>query len=157
MATTATTTSTSGPGFVEGLWRRQLNHYPDTKHRATYLGIVVLASIILYYELYIQGSVATNIIAQYGMTFRYFVFVSVIGNAIGAFASLAAGLADRWGRANLVAYGLLVTGALIAFGLPNASSKVVYLILFAFVSLVEGVVLVATPALIRDFSPQLGR
>jgi len=122
-----------------------------------YLGIVVVASIILYYELYIQGAVATQIISHYGMTFRYFVFISIVGNAIGAFASLAAGLADRWGRANLVAYGLLVTGALIAFGLPNASTKVVYLILFAFVSFVEGVVLVATPALIRDFSPQLGR
>jgi len=146
-----------GPSLVEGLWRRQLRHYPDNSRRAIYLGIVVLASIVLYYELYIQGAVATNIIVQYGMTFRYFVFVSVIGNAVGAFASLAAGLADRWGRANLVAYGLLLTGVLISFGLPNASSKGEYLILFAMVSFVEGVVLVATPALIRDFSPQLGR
>jgi MFS family permease len=146
-----------GPGLVEGLWRRQLEHYPDTGRRATYLGIVVIASIMLYYELYIQGAVATNIIHQYGMTFRYFVFISIIGNLVGAFASLAAGLADRWGRANLVAYGLALTGVLICFGLPNAASKGVYLILFALVSLVEGVVLVATPALIRDFSPQLGR
>jgi MFS family permease len=146
-----------GPSLLQGLWRRQLEHYPDNSRRAVYLGIVVIASIVLYYELYIQGAVATNIILQYGMTFRYFVFVSVIGNAVGAFASLAAGLADRWGRANLVAYGLLLTGALITFGLPNASSKIEYLVLFAMVSFVEGVVLVATPALIRDFSPQLGR
>jgi MFS transporter, ACS family, D-galactonate transporter len=147
----------SRPSLLRGLWSRQLEHYPDNGRRTMYLGIVVLASIILYYELYIGGAVATQIIYHYGMTFRYFVFISVVGNAIGAFASLAAGLADRWGRANLVAYGLLVTGALIAFGLPNASSKLTYLILFAFVSFVEGVVLVATPALIRDFSPQLGR
>ena len=132
-----------GPSLVEGLWRRQLQHYPDNSRRAIYLGIVVLASIVLYYELYIQGAVATNIIVQYGMTFRYFVFVSVIGNAVGAFASLAAGLADRWGRANLVAYGLLLTGVLISFGLPNASSKGEYLILFAMVSFVEGVVLLS--------------
>jgi MFS family permease len=142
---------------IEGLWRRQLDHYPENSRRAVYLGIVVIASIVLYYELYIQGAVATKIILQYGMTFRYFVFVSIVGNAVGAFASLAAGLADRWGRANLVAYGLLLTGLLISFGLPNASGKSEYLVLFAMVSFVEGVVLVATPALIRDFSPQLGR
>jgi MFS family permease len=145
------------PGLVRGLWSRQLSRYPDNAHRAMYLGIVVLASIVLYYELYIQGAVATKIILQYGMTLRFFVFVSIIGNLVGAFASLAAGLADRWGRANLVAYGLVLTAVLLAFALPNATSKVEYLVLFALVSLVEGVVLVATPALIRDFSPQLGR
>ncbi|WP_279583385.1 MFS transporter [Fodinicola feengrottensis] len=68
-----------------------------------------------------------------------------------------AGLADRWGRANLVAYGLAVTGVLILFALPNAPDKLTYGIVFAVVSFVEGIVLVATPALVRDFSPQLGR
>jgi MFS family permease len=122
-----------------------------------YLAITVLATVILYYELYIQGAVATKIIADYGMSFTYFVFISVVGNAVGAFASLLAGLADRWGRANLVVGGLLITGVLIGFGLPNTGSKGMYLLLFAIVSFVEGVVLVATPALIRDFSPQVGR
>src|SRR4051812_24633882 len=122
-----------------------------------YLGITVLATVILYYELYIQGAVATKIITDFGMSFTYFVFISVIGNAVGAFASLMAGLADRWGRANLVVGGLLVTGLLIGFGLPNTGSKELYMLLFAIVSFVEGVVLVATPALIRDFSPQVGR
>ena len=83
--------------------------------------------------------------------------VSVIGNLVGAFASLFAGLADRWGRANLVVGGLLITGLIIAFGLPNAPNKTVYTVLFAILSFVEGIVLVATPALIRDFSPQVGR
>ena len=147
----------AAPSLIEGLWRRQLPHYPSNSRRAVYLGIVVLVTIVLYYELYIQGAVSTKIILQFGMTFRYFVFVSVVGNLVGAFASLAAGLADRWGRANLVAYGLLLTGVLICFGLPNVTHESEYLILFALVSFVEGVVLVATPALIRDFSPQLGR
>ena len=122
-----------------------------------YLGITVAATITLYYELYIQGAVATKIIAHYGFTFTQFVFVLVIGNALGAFASLAAGLADRWGRANLVVGGLLLTGLIILFALPNASSKAEYTVMFALLSIVEGICLVATPALIRDFSPQLGR
>ncbi|MCW2984513.1 MAG: major facilitator superfamily 1 [Conexibacter sp.] len=136
---------------------RQLAHYPDTARRTTYLAITVLATVVLYYQLYVQGSVATKIIADFGFTFTQFVFVLVIGNAFGAFASLFAGLADRWGRANLVVGGLLLTGLLTAFALPAASSKAEYTIFFALVSIVEGMALVATPALIRDFSPQIGR
>jgi MFS family permease len=139
------------------LWQRQLGHYPPNARRYFYLGITVLATIVLYYELYVQGAVATQIINDLHMSLKYFVYISVVGNAVGALASLAAGLADRWGRANLVTYGLLITGVLVLFGLPHVHSKVAYLILFAVLGIVEGVVLVATPALIRDFSPQLGR
>ena len=60
-----------------------------------YLAIVVLATIMLYYELYIGGAVSPNIIAGFGMTFPFYVYISVVGNAIGAFGSLLAGLADR--------------------------------------------------------------
>lgn len=140
-----------------GIWGRQLDRYPANAPRALYLGIVVVATIVLYYELYVQGSVATQISAGLHMSLAYLITVSIIGNAVGALASVVAGLADRWGRANLVVYGLAVTGALVLFGLANAHTKLVYLVLFAIVSLVEGMILVATPALIRDFSPQLGR
>ncbi|WP_448639505.1 MFS transporter [Geodermatophilus sp. URMC 63] len=144
-------------GGLHRLWDRKLHHYPENGPRSLYLGITVLATIVLYYELYIAGAVATQIIAEFGISFTYFVFVSVIGNAVGAFASLFAGLADRWGRANLVVGGLLITGLLIALGLPHAPNAGVYTALFALLSFVEGIVLVATPALIRDFSPQVGR
>jgi MFS family permease len=122
-----------------------------------YLAIVVLATIMLYYELYIAGAVAPSIIAGYGMTFPFYVYISVVGNAVGAFGSLAAGLGDRWGRANMTAYGLLLVAVLILFGIPNAHDKWTYAIIFGIIGLVEGVILVATPALVRDFSPQLGR
>ena len=117
----------------------------------------MLATIVLYYQFYIAGAVSPSIIAGYGMTFPFYVYIIVVANAVGAFGSLAAGLADRWGRANLVAYGLVITGLLALFGIPNASGKWTYAVLFAAIGLVEGVILVATPALVRDFSPQLGR
>ena len=98
------------PPRGRGLWNRQLASYPDGARRLLYLGITVLATVTLYYELYIQGAVATQIIGDLGFTFRQFVFAIVIGNAVGAFASLGAGLADRWGRANLVVGGLLLSG-----------------------------------------------
>jgi MFS family permease len=146
------------PGGRAGrLWDRQLDHYPDTGPRVVYLGIVVMATIVLYYELYVLGAVAPSILQHYHMSFRYFVYILVIGNGIGAFTSLIAGLADRWGRANLVVYGLALTGLLTLFGLPNAPNKLSFGVLYAAISFVEGIILVATPALVRDFSPQVGR
>jgi MFS family permease len=150
----------SGPStFRRSLWSRQLSSYPETGPRSFYLGITVVATIILYYEFYLQGAVATKIITdeKLHMSFTFFVVISIIANGVGAFSSLVAGLADRWGRANLVTYGLFVTGALYLFALPHAPSKVWYTVIYAFVGFVEGIMLVATPALIRDFSPQVGR
>ena len=142
---------------VQRLWRRELEHYPAERQRYAMLALVVLATITLYYENYINGAVATQILRDLHMSFGYFVMVLVIANGIGAFASLAAGLSDRAGRANLVAYGLLITGGLTLFGFPNVHSKLGFGILSACLGFVEGIVLVATPALVRDFSPQLGR
>lgn len=156
-ATTGDNAIAGGPAGSRGLWGRQLQHYPETRQRHLYLGLTVLCTVVLYYELYVQGSVATKIIQNLGFSWTGFVMVLVIGNAVGALASLAAGLADRYGRANIVVVGLFITGAIIAFGLPNAGSTAMYTVLFAVLSLVEGAALVATPALIRDFSPQVGR
>ncbi|MYS84207.1 MFS transporter [Embleya scabrispora] len=145
------------PALLRGLWHRRLDRYPANGARIFYLSIVVIGSVILYYELYIQYAVSTLLMHEYGMTFMYATMISVVGNAVGAFASLLAGLADRWGRANLVVYGLASTGVLVLFALPNAQSKGWFMFFMALVNIVEGMALVATPALIRDFSPQVGR
>ncbi len=165
-AGSGTTGGDGGPGGADPakpsaisriFWNRQIDRYPDSGPRYWYLTVGVLATIMLYYELYDAGTVSTDIIAQFHMSFLYYVYISVFGNAVGAFGSLFAGLADRWGRANLVVYGLLITGLLILFGIPNAHAKFAFAVVVVAISLVEGVILVATPALIRDFSPQLGR
>lgn len=147
----------SRPPLLPAVWHRRLDRYPDSGRRYLYLAVVVVATIVLYYQLYIPFAVSTAIIVHYQMTFTYFVYVSVVANIVGAFASLVAGLADRWGRAKLVVWGLLIVGLLTTFGLPNAPTKACYLILYSGISLVEGMILVATPALVRDFSPQLRR
>ena len=139
------------------LWRRQLDRYPDTARRMTYLGITVLATITLYYENYVMGAVSTKVMAGFGMSFRHFVLMLVASNLLGAFASLFAGIADRWGRANLVAGGLVLTGVMTAFLIPNAGNATTFVIGVCAIGFVEGMALVATPALIRDFSPQVGR
>jgi MFS family permease len=139
------------------LWNRQLQHYPDTGMRMLYLGITVLATVMLYYELYVGGSVATLLLANLHMTFSFYVVILAFGNLLGAFGSLFAGLADRWGRANLVVGGLLLTAVFTAFILPAATNKWVFGTETFAIAIIEGICLVATPALIRDFSPQVGR
>ena len=118
--TTATDVST-GRGGMSFLWRRQLDSYPDTAARVLCLAITVLATITLYYELYVAGAVSTLLLANLHMTFTFYVVTLVFANLIGAFGSLFAGLADRWGRANLVVGGLLITGVMVGFILPAAA------------------------------------
>jgi MFS family permease len=143
--------------FARIAWYRQLDTYPSTRARMTYLAIVVAATVMLYYQLYVGGAVGPQILHYYGMTFRFFVYITLFGNVVGAFTSVLAGLADRWGRANLIVYGLGVTGLLVLFALPNAPNKWTFAACAVAIGVVEGVILVATPALVRDFSPQLGR
>jgi MFS family permease len=144
-------------GGLSWLIHRQLDSYPDTGRRVMYLAITVMATITLYYELYVGGSVSTLILSSLGMTFKFYVVTVAFGNLIGAFGSLFAGLTDRYGRANLVVFGLLFSGIFVTFILPAATNKWEFTIESFVVGAVEGVCLVATPALIRDFSPQVGR
>ncbi|WP_216911058.1 MFS transporter [Nocardia noduli] len=163
---TSTTTSPTIPSpapepaaapWYTRLWARRLDRYPDNRERRTYLGIVLLITIMLYYLTYVQGTVAAQIMREFGLTFTQYVYVGVVGSLVGAVAAFGTGLADRWGRSNVVLGSMLITVLLIAFGLPNAGSKTGYYVIFALVSVAEGVALVASPALVRDFSPQLGR
>jgi MFS family permease len=144
-------------GLLSSLIHRQLDSYPDNGRRVLYLAITVIATITLYYELYVGGSVSTLILSNLGMSFKFYVATVAFGNLIGAFGSLFAGLTDRYGRANLVVFGLLFSGIFVTFILPAATNKWSFTIESFVVGAVEGVCLVATPALIRDFSPQVGR
>jgi MFS family permease len=142
---------------VQRLWYRDLDRYPATAARYYYLGIVVVTTIILYYQLYIVGAVATQVLGSFHMTFFYYVMILVVTNAVGACASLATGVADRIGRANLVVYGTIITSLIALIAIPHAHTKLAFGVFSALTGLVEGVILVATPALVRDFSPQVGR
>ncbi len=143
--------------------RTELEHYPSQGRRFLCLGIVVLATIVLYYQFYLAGAVAAGtggkngILVDYNLSFVYYVNIAVAGYLLGAAASFVTGVADRYGRVNIVTAGLVIVALLCLLGIPLADSKVGFAIVFAAIGLVEGVILVATPALIRDFSPQVGR
>ena len=130
---------------MSGLWNRQLDNYPDTTRRMMYLGITVLSTVMLYYELYVGGSVSTLFLAKLHMSFSFLVYTLAVGNLLGAFGSLFAGLTDRLGRTNLVVIGLFLTAVFVAFIVPASTNKWEFTIFGFIVGIVEGICLVATP------------
>ena len=158
MTTTAATASVPNPGWWRNaLGRRQLHHYPDTLPRLGYLAIVVLTTIMLYYLYYVEGAVTPLLLPYYHMSFQYFLYLLVVSNAIGAFSAFIGGLSDKIGRANLTIYGTLVVAIIQLFAIPHISEKFWFAACYCVIGFVEGVILVSTPALMRDFSPQMGR
>ncbi len=135
---------------------RNLEHYPTNNQRIWYLAISVAATIILYYEAYVLSSVAPLVLGSLHMTFATYIFLILTSNLIGAGSSLIGSFSDRFGRANLVVYGVLLT-SIITLIIPLATTPAVFIALSWVHGFVEGIILVATPALVRDFSPRLGR
>ncbi len=151
----------SGPagrgGLSKFLFVHEVDEYPTTVKRSGYLGLAVVATVILYYTYYTQTGVTPDILQYFHMSFSFYVGIVVVSNLIGAFASLPASKTDRLGRSNVVIYGLLVVGLIVAIWVPNATTEWSFASAICVLGLVEGAILVATPALVRDFSPQLGR
>jgi len=138
------------------LGRRELYSYPKTVPRFGYLSVVVLVTIMLYYLYYEEGALTPLMLPYYHMSFRYFLYLLVVSNAIGAFSALIGGLSDRIGRANLTIYGTLVV-AVVQLSITGIHSKFGFAVAYCIIGFVEGIILVSTPALMRDFSPQMGR
>ncbi|HEY5110568.1 MAG TPA: MFS transporter [Acidimicrobiales bacterium] len=159
---TVTAASTGGEakergGLFKFLFVHEIDEYPGNAKRTAYLGLAVLATIVLYYTYFTQTGVTPQILVSYHMSFSFYVWIVVISNLLGAFASLPASKTDKLGRSNVVIYGLLFIGLLVAFGVPACQTQWQFLFVICLLGVIEGAVLVATPALVRDFSPQLGR
>jgi MFS family permease len=135
----------------------EIDEYPHGAKRTGYLALAVLATIVLYYTYFTQTGVTPQILQYFHMSFSFYVAIVVVSNLLGAFASLPASRTDQLGRSNVVIYGLLIVGLLVAVGVPACSTETEFFIVISALGIVEGAILVATPALVRDFSPQLGR
>jgi hypothetical protein len=156
MATTAP--ALAQPGLLTRAFvTRQLPRFPSPTGRLFYLGIVVLTTMTLYYLYYVEGTVTPLMLPYYHMSFLYFLYLLVVSNAVGAFTAFIGGLSDKIGRANLTIGGTFVVGLIQLVGVPNIHSKLGFGIAYTAIGFVEGIILVSTPALTRDFSPQVGR
>ncbi|MBL7495827.1 MFS transporter [Frankia sp. CNm7] len=144
------------PG-VSRLWRRELAHLPGPRARVAYLSIAVLTTILFYYQYYLISGVSEQVLQSTGMSFRFFVNINVVSALASALTSLAAGVCDRYGRANVVTVGVLLCALVCVLGFPVAESAWAVGVCYTLLGAFEGTVLVATAALVRDFSPQVGR
>src|SRR5580692_4331468 len=147
----------TGSRMSNAVWKRQLSTYPNTWPRIGYLGIVVLTTIMLYYLYYVEGAVTPLLLPYYHMSFAFFLYLLVVSNAIGAFSAFIGGLSDKIGRANLTIYGTLLVALIQLFAIPHITDKFWFAASYCVIGFVEGIILVSTPALMRDFSPQMGR
>ena len=139
-----------------GLGHRYLEHYPSNGRRIWYLALAVIATIMLYYESYVLPSVAPLILKSFNLDVSTYTRILLLSNLIGAISAIFGSFADRVGRSNLIVYGLLITGiGTILMSLINVLW--LFVVLVGVLGFIEGVILVATPALVRDFSPRFGR
>jgi sugar phosphate permease len=138
------------------LWDRSLDHYPANARRIWYLALAVIATITLYYELFTLASVAPLVQAEFHLSLSHYVFSLVLANILGALAALLGSFSDRIGRGDLIVYGLLVTGV-CTLAISLATSLWPFLLLYWVLGFIQGIILTVTPALVRDFSPRLGR
>ena len=113
----------SGPKnpVLRFLFHHEISEYPTGGKRMGYLALAVLATVTLYYTYFTQTGVTPNILESFHMSFAYYVGIVVVSNALGAFASLPASLTDRFGRTNVVIYGLLIIGLIVCFGFVKFS------------------------------------
>ncbi len=139
-----------------GVRHRYLEHYPSNGRRIWYLALAVIATIMLYYESYVLPSVAPLVLRSFSLPVSTYIGILLVSNVIGALSAIFGSLSDRIGRSNLIVYGLLVT-ALGTVGISFANSLGVFFVLIVVLGFIEGIILVATPALVRDFSPRFGR
>ncbi len=139
-----------------GFRHRSLEHYPSNVYRIWYLALAVIATIILYYESYVLPSVAPLILQDFKLSVSSYSLIVLVSNALGALSAIFGSLSDRFGRSNLIIYGLLITGVgTLAIALTNTLWP--FLALIWVLGFIEGIILVVTPALVRDFSPRFGR
>jgi MFS family permease len=139
------------------LWRRDLGRYPRGNYRIFLLAIVVLANIIFTWTVYAGNAATTVIFPHFGMTLGYYSVLLVIAGVFGGLASYITSFGDKWGRANMVVIGLAVNSVFALWAVPDAPSKTWYAVFTCLLFLADGAIFVGTPALVRDFSPQLQR
>jgi MFS family permease len=150
-------TAATAPLPLRRLWQRELPEYPTGARRIWYLGIVFAATVVAYYENFISGAVTPQLLGSFHISFLYFAVVTAVANAIGAIGSLLSGVADKVGRGNMAIVGLFGVSLVTLLWLPHVTTGAQYGIAFGAAGIFEGVILVVTPALMRDFSPQVGR
>ena len=139
------------------LWNRELTEYPKGARRWGLLFLVVAGGICLTSLGLVIGSISPLLIVQTGMSTSFYSYLLVVAGLFGAATAYFSALTDRIGRANLIIYGALAAGLIAYFGVPSAHTKWEFAVWYCVMGFADGISLVGTATLMRDFTPQTGR
>jgi MFS family permease len=142
--------------IVTRLFQRDLEHYPGTLLRIWYLTLIVAATIVLYCDGSITSAVLPLVLHAFHLSLAGYSLFAVVALLLSAPVSLLGSLSDRFGRANIIIFGLLVC-SLIMLGVALTTTLPVFLALIGTFTCLEAILYVVAPALVRDFSPRLRR
>jgi MFS family permease len=143
--------------YVSWLWKRDLTAYPKGPLRWALLFLVTAGGICLTSLGLVIGSISPLLIQQTGMSTDFYSYLLVVAGLCGAATAYFSSLTDRIGRANLIVFGALIAGLIAFFGVPSAHTKWEFAVWYCVMGFADGVALVGTPTLMRDFTPQTGR
>jgi MFS family permease len=143
--------------IVSRLWQRELTAYPKGPHRLGLLFLVTAGGICLTSLGLVIGSISPLLLPQTGMSTDFYSYLLVVAGICGALTAYFSSLTDRIGRSNLIVYGALVAGLIAYFGVPSAHTKWEFAVWYCIMGFADGIALVGTPTLMRDFTPQTGR
>jgi MFS family permease len=142
---------------IRRLWHRDLRNYPTGGYRIFLLAVVVLANIIFTWTVAAGTAATTVAFPHFGMTLNYYSDLLVVAGVCGGLAAYITSFGDKWGRANMVVIGLLINAVFALWAVPDAPNKTWYSVFTCLLYLADGAIFVGTPALVRDFSPQMQR
>jgi MFS family permease len=121
------------------------------------LFLVVASGICLSSLSLVISSISPLLITQTGMSTSFYSYLLVVAAIFGAATAYFSALTDRIGRANLIVYGALVAGLIAYFGVPSAHTKWEFAVWYCVMGFADGISLVGSYTLMRDFTPQTGR
>ena len=118
---------------------------------------MVITTIMLYYLYYVEGAVTPLILPYYHMSFQYFLYLLVVLERSRCLHGVHRRTLrqDRAGEPHDHRHARRRSCA--ARRVPHIHSKFGFVARLCGDRIRRGVILVSTPALIRDFSPQMGR
>jgi len=143
--------------YVSWLWKRDLTAYPKGAYRWLLLFLVVAGGICLTSLGLVISSISPLLVTQTGMSTSFYSYLLVVAGLVGATTAYFSALSDRIGRANLVVWGALAAGLIAYFGVPSAHTKWEFAVWYCVMGFADGISLVGTYTLMRDFTPQTGR
>jgi MFS family permease len=142
--------------FITHIFQRDLEYYPGNLGRIWYLTLIVAATIVLYCEGTITSTVLPLVLHAFHLSLVGYSIFAVIAILLSAPVALLGSLSDRFGRANIIIFGLFVC-SIIMLSIALTTILSVYLALLGIFICLEAMLYVVAPALVRDFSPRLRR